>query len=116
VKKDPPELEQALLLLHRLKHEEEMDSDGVEEALSYAIFLVDVNKLYDVALGMYDLDLALMIAQKSQKDPKDYLGFLCELKKLAIPHQRFKIDDYLKRYEKALEHLSQAGTIEMSHG
>ena len=38
-----------------------------EEALKYLLFLVDVNNLYDVALGMYDFDLVLMVAQKSQK-------------------------------------------------
>jgi elongator complex protein 1 len=35
--------------------------------LKYLVFLVDVNKLYDIALGMYDFDLVMMVAQKSQK-------------------------------------------------
>ena len=38
-----------------------------EDALKYLIFLVDVNKMYDVALGMYDFQLVLMVAEKSQK-------------------------------------------------
>ena len=38
-----------------------------DEALKYLIFLVDVNKMYDVALGMYDFQLVLMVAEKSQK-------------------------------------------------
>ena len=38
-----------------------------EEALRYAMLLVDVNELYDVALGMYDFALVLMVAEKSQK-------------------------------------------------
>ena len=38
-----------------------------EEALKYVLFLVDVNQMYDVALGMYDFDLVLMVAEKSQK-------------------------------------------------
>lgn len=38
-----------------------------EDALKYLLFLVDVNKLYDVALGMYDFQLVLMVAEKSQK-------------------------------------------------
>ena len=94
-------------MLHRLKSG--IDFALLEEALSYAVFLVDVNKLYEVALGMYDLNLAVMIAQKSQKDPKEYLTFVNALKSMKIQYQRFKIDDYLKRYEKALENLSQAG-------
>jgi elongator complex protein 1 len=31
---------------------------------------VDVNVLFDLALGTYDFDLVLMVAEKSQKDPK----------------------------------------------
>ena len=38
-----------------------------EDALKYSLFLVDVNQLYDVALGMYDFSLVLMVAEKSQK-------------------------------------------------
>jgi hypothetical protein len=39
----------------------------VEDAIKYVIFLTDVNRLFDVALGMYDFGLVLMIAQFSQK-------------------------------------------------
>jgi hypothetical protein len=39
----------------------------VEDAIKYIIFLSDVNQLYDVALGMYDFQLVLMVAQYSQK-------------------------------------------------
>jgi elongator complex protein 1 len=37
---------------------------------------VDVNVLFDLALGTYDFDLVLMVAEKSQKDPK-VLSYLC---------------------------------------
>lgn len=40
---------------------------SAEEALKYLLFLVDVNEMYDVALGTYDFDLVLMVAEKSQK-------------------------------------------------
>lgn len=39
----------------------------VEEAVKYIIFLTNVNRLYDIALGMYDFQLVLMVAQYSQK-------------------------------------------------
>jgi hypothetical protein len=39
----------------------------VEDAVKYIIFLVDANTLFDVALGMYDFELVLMIAQYAQK-------------------------------------------------
>ena len=39
----------------------------VEDAVKYIIFLVDANTLFDLALGMYDFSLVLMIAQHAQK-------------------------------------------------
>lgn len=39
----------------------------VEDAVKYIIFLVDADKLYNTALGMYDFSLVLMIAQHAQK-------------------------------------------------
>jgi elongator complex protein 1 len=44
----------------------------VEDAIKYIIFLSDVDRLYDVALGMYDFQLVLMIAQYSQKVGYDF--------------------------------------------
>jgi hypothetical protein len=40
---------------------------SAEKALEYVCWLADVDHLYDVALGMYDFDLVMMVAQKSQK-------------------------------------------------
>lgn len=39
----------------------------VEDAVKYIIFLVDANTLFELALGMYDFSLVLMIAQHAQK-------------------------------------------------
>lgn len=39
----------------------------VEDAVKYIIFLVDADSLFDLALGMYDFSLVLMIAQHAQK-------------------------------------------------
>ncbi|TFK25707.1 pol II transcription elongation factor [Coprinopsis marcescibilis] len=106
VVKSPPDYESALAELHRLR---ETDSTVVEEAVKYVIFLVDAEKLFDIALGMYDFSLVLMIAQHAQKDPREYLPFLRELRSLDKYYQRFRIDDHLKRYESALKNLSLAG-------
>ena len=43
------------------------------------------------------------------QDPREYLPFLRELRALDPHYQRFRIDDHLKRYEKALRSLSEAG-------
>lgn len=85
------------------------DSLTAEEALKYTLFLVDVNQLYNVALGMYDFSLVLLVAEKSQKDPKEYLPFLNELRKLPLHYQRYQIDKYLHRFDKALQHISKCG-------
>lgn len=46
---------------------EDTDSHLVEDAVKYIIFLVDADRLFDTALGMYDFSLVLMIAQHAQK-------------------------------------------------
>ncbi|KAI4589464.1 hypothetical protein MJG53_020488 [Ovis ammon polii x Ovis aries] len=111
VKKTTPELEMALQKVHELQGNAPPVPDAVsaEEALKYLLLLVDVNELYDHSLGTYDFDLVLMVAEKSQKDPKEYLPFLNTLKKMETNYQRFTIDKYLKRYEKAIGHLSKCG-------
>ncbi|KAI0752776.1 IkappaB kinase complex IKAP component [Daedaleopsis nitida] len=106
VVKRPPDHEAGLAVLLRLK---ESEPDLVEEAVKYIIFLVDAEKLFDTALGMYDFSLVLMVAQHAQKDPREYLPFLRELRALDHDYQRFRIDDHLKRHEKALTNLSRAG-------
>lgn len=135
VVKVPPDLEAGLQLLLRLRGRTsrvtcfavrkltfhaalpmpETDPGLVEEAVKYIIFLVDADKLFTTALGMYDFSLALLVAQHSpKKDPREYLPFLRELKALSegnnTGYQRFKIDDHLKRHAKALKGLHDAGT------
>ncbi|KAI1239808.1 hypothetical protein IHE44_0011242 [Lamprotornis superbus] len=111
VKKSPPELEIALQKVHHLRESITPDAQAVsaEEALKYLLFLVDVNELYDYSLGTYDFDLVVMVAEKSQKDPKEYLPFLNTLRKMETNYQRYTIDRHLKRYTKALGHLSKCG-------
>ncbi|KAM7165656.1 elongator complex protein 1 isoform 4-T4 [Macrochelys suwanniensis] len=111
VKKSTPELEIALQKVHELRETVSPAAEGVtaEAALKYLLFLVDVNELYDHSLGTYDFDLVVMVAEKSQKDPKEYLPFLNTLRKMEINYQHYTIDKYLKRYKKALCHLSKCG-------
>ncbi|CED83780.1 IkappaB kinase complex, IKAP component [Phaffia rhodozyma] len=106
VVKTPPDYEEALRVLHKLKGQH---PKIVEDAVKYVIFLADVNQLFDVALGMYDFQLVLMIAQFSQKDPREYLPFLKELRALDRYYQRFRIDDHLERRASALKNLHLAG-------
>lgn len=45
----------------------EEDQALVEDAIQFIIFLAYADKLCDIALGMYDFALELMIEQNSQK-------------------------------------------------
>lgn len=98
-----------------------------EKAAEHICFLADVNQLYDTSLGLYNLDLALLIAQQSQKvclrlnsiwqyltrqDPREYLPHLQSLQDLSPLRRQFAIDDSLGRHAKALIHLKDLGVVD----
>ncbi|KAI9796377.1 MAG: hypothetical protein M1835_004230 [Candelina submexicana] len=100
--KTPPDLEAGLLVVSQLMGKE---TELAEKAVEYICFLVDVNKLYESALGLYDLNLALLVAQQSQMDPREYLPFLRNLQEMSHLRKQYTIDNHLGRYAKALGHL-----------
>ncbi|XP_011056183.1 PREDICTED: elongator complex protein 1 isoform X4 [Acromyrmex echinatior] len=107
-------LENALSKIKQVKTLEESQkltvhksSVSAYEALKYLLHFVNIDVLYDTALGMYDFELAMFIASKSSKDPKEYVPFLNNLKKLNTNYMKYSINVYLKRYESALEFLSK---------
>lgn len=108
--KNPPDLGAGLRLISALRMEG--DQEGLEQAVEHICFLADVNQLYDTALGLYDLDVALLAAQQSQKDPREYLPYLQSLQDMQPLRQKFTIDDDLKRYGKALGHLHAMETFD----
>ncbi|KAF3838893.1 hypothetical protein F7725_010661 [Dissostichus mawsoni] len=77
-------------------------SVSAEEALKYLLFLVNVNDLYEHSLGTYDFDLVLMVAEKSQKDPKEYLPFLNMLKSAEHFPEALQLVKEQKLYSEAL--------------
>ncbi|KAL2759381.1 hypothetical protein ACRALDRAFT_2023588 [Sodiomyces alcalophilus JCM 7366] len=104
VSKVPPALDDGLTLVAKLMQEGEKLA---EKAVEHICFLVDVNLLYDHALGLYNLNLALLVAQQSQRDPREYLPFIQNLHTLPELRRRFEIDDHLNRRSKALAHLKE---------
>lgn len=100
----PPNLKGALELISSLGENERQDS-----MITHLCFLLDVNKLYNHALELYDIKMALNIAQKSQKDPKEYLPFLQNLHVQEPLQKQFLVDDYLKHNDKALQWLADMG-------
>src|SRR6185312_5131016 len=87
--KVPPALDDGLTMVAKLMQEDEKTA---EKAIEHICFLVDVHRLYDNALGLYNLDLALLVAQQSQRDPREYLPFIQDLHKLPDLRRKFVID------------------------
>lgn len=107
--KNPPALEDGLTVVAKLMQEDEAMA---EKAVEHICFLQDVNRLYDHALGLYNLELALLVAQQSQRDPREYLPFIQDLHLLPELRRKFAIDDHLDRREKALQHLHALGVFD----
>ncbi|KAK7075465.1 hypothetical protein SK128_012925 [Halocaridina rubra] len=78
---------------------------SADEGLRHLLYISDVNDLYNVALGTYDFNLVMMVAEKSQKDPKEYLPFLNELKQCEENYMKYKVNVHLRRFKMALECL-----------
>lgn len=100
--KNPPALDDGLLVVAELMQE---DETLAERAVEHICFLADVNKLFDHALGLYNLDLTLLVAQQSQRDPREYLPFVQELHRMPMLKRQYTIDDKLEHWEKALDRL-----------
>ncbi|KAJ5501455.1 hypothetical protein N7453_006272 [Penicillium expansum] len=100
--KSPPDMEAGLGLAAglRIQHPEQ-----AEDAIAHMCFLTDAHRLYSHALGVYDLELTLLVAQQAQMDPREYLPFLRKLQQLPETRRKFEIDNHLSRFEKALGHL-----------
>lgn len=107
--KVPPDIEAGLQVVASLREENEAQA---ETALEHMCFLTDVNQVYERALGLYDLDLTLMVAQQSQKDPREYLPYLQSLQNMTPLRRQFTIDDDLKRHTNALTHLHALSSFE----
>ncbi|XP_074316642.1 elongator complex protein 1 isoform X1 [Silene latifolia] len=114
---EPPALEEALARIKVTRDLELSGSDdkrrscypSAEEALKHLLWLSDSDAVFEAALGLYDLNLAAIVALNSQKDPKEFLPFLQELESMPTLIMQFKIDLHLRRYEKALRHIVSAG-------
>ncbi|KAL2642617.1 hypothetical protein R1flu_010204 [Riccia fluitans] len=119
-KSDPPELEAALERVKALREAEIRGIRGgdisclsaklsAEAAVKHLIWLTDADSVFNVALGLYDLHLAAIVASHAQRDPKEFLPLLEELGSLPSPHMRYTIDCRLGRYESAMRNCVQMG-------
>ena len=101
--RDGKKLEQALAVIKKLK--DDVKKKMVDDGLKFLATMVDINALFNVSLGTYDLQMVVMVAEKSQKDPKEYLPFLNNFRKMEEHFRKFSIDQHLQKYESGLVHI-----------
>lgn len=82
--KSPPDLDAGLQLVAKLRGmsrfeslimpnpqltsaDLEQSANQAEEAIEHMCFLADANRLFNNALGLYDLELTLLVAQQAQR-------------------------------------------------
>ncbi|CAA2978651.1 elongator complex 1 isoform X1 [Olea europaea subsp. europaea] len=114
---DPPALEEALGRIKVIRDRELSVTDdtprvsypSAEESLKHLLWLADPDAVFEAALGLYDLNLAAIVALNSQKDPKEFLPILHELECMPTVLMQYNIDLKLQRYEHALRHIISAG-------
>ncbi|KAK2749590.1 hypothetical protein FQN57_005812 [Myotisia sp. PD_48] len=114
--KSPPDLDAGLTLVAGIRDHRliigadiiattERSAEQAEEAVEHMCFLTDAHQLFNNALGLYDLELTLMVAQQAQRDPREYLPFLQKLQGLEEIRRHYEIDNHLGRFSKALRSL-----------
>ncbi|KAJ1661734.1 putative elongator complex protein 1 [Coemansia sp. RSA 1646] len=69
-----------------------LSTDERDDALTYLLFLLDADTVYNAALGLSSLPLVLLVTQHSQRGPCKYLVSLDTLKAIrSKKHQHYNI-------------------------
>lgn len=102
-KKTPAEYLNAMNLV------KSVSTDTADKGLEYLCWIVDANVLYNFALQTYDFELIIMVAKKTQKDPKEYLPYLEKLRNMDSFMMKYTINMDLKNFNQAVIELSKAG-------
>ncbi|OMH80949.1 Elongator complex protein 1 [Zancudomyces culisetae] len=86
----------------------EADRDVISDSIDYMLYLTSFDSIYKACLKNYDLEMALLVAQKSQHDPREYLSLLSKWNNTKdLDYRHFLIDDYLADYKSATSNLSK---------
>ena len=109
VKMDGSQMDTALKKVKSLK-DNPVGEISAEEGLRHLLYIADADVLCDVAIGTYDFDLVMMVFKKSQKDPKEFLPFLNNLRKMETRYMKYSINIYLKKYRKAFHEIKDTGS------
>uniref|UniRef100_A0A0N4ZY50 Elongator complex protein 1 n=1 Tax=Parastrongyloides trichosuri TaxID=131310 RepID=A0A0N4ZY50_PARTI len=109
VKQTPTLLKEALTKIKNVmtKLEKEKSYEFLQDSLRHLLYMIDSNTLFKEAIGTYDWEIALNVAECSQRDPKEYISLLNDLRsKQPLSYQRFCADMYLDNYVSALNNIA----------
>lgn len=108
IRKTPPDFQSALLDIWAL-HQKPGNEAQVAKHLDFLFVLCkDDAALYGHALGLYNLELAGIVAKASGKlDPAEYVPELRRLSDMEESERKYEIDLKLGRNELAFRHLYQ---------
>lgn len=89
------------------------DHPSAEVGLKHVLLHNPENKVYEAALGEYELQLSYMVVAHIQRDPGEYLAQLQEFTVIENQHMRMAaIDKHLGRFDKAVQNLFDAGSFD----
>ena len=132
-KMSPPALEKGLEVIKKIQlkesnasstpkipHVNHMLTDTVlnqksqfKDSLKYFCWLVNAEKLYNLSLSIYDLELSLLIAEFTNMDPREYIPYTDQLKSITRDIERkAKICIDLKLHDKAVEEYAKGNEEE----
>lgn len=89
------------------------DQPSAEVGLKHVLLHNPENKVYNAALGEYELQLSYMVVAHIQRDPGEYLAQLQEFAAIDNQHmRRAAIDKHLGRFDRAVENLFEGGSFD----
>ncbi|KAL7669336.1 hypothetical protein ACOME3_009997 [Neoechinorhynchus agilis] len=103
-------LSNALLRLKKLHNDDRAQDQAFKSLLQYAFSAnITAENLFDIALGNYDLNLTLMVSQKTGQDPKTALQILNRFKEYQKSkgqlYMNYQIDLYLHHFLDGLHNI-----------
>ncbi|KAI0559629.1 Elongator complex protein [Gracilaria domingensis] len=107
VKHEPSNFDGALELVRDARARS--NEEGLAAVDYLFVLLKDEERVYNHALGMYDLKLASFVAESSQMDPAEFSKELRMLHGMNENYRKYNIDMKLERYDSALRHLFACG-------
>ncbi|CEF64739.1 Elongator complex protein 1 [Strongyloides ratti] len=109
VKQTPRMLKEAFMKIKQIKCTLDKDESYrfVDDSIRHLLYMVDGNTLFKEAIGTYDWEIAINVAECSQRDPKEYTILLNDFRsKEPLSYQRYCVDMYLDNYKSALNNIA----------